>query len=599
MLSVNPRLTGAVMIVRPSMVKFPSENTENLEICDTANKPIPLVLNRQMIKILEDMGMPNDWFLQQQKRELYKLQLITAHISNTSHFLTRQRIADRIGFPQLLNRLDTLNIDYRGDRFLCSVVEATVLNELRLLKHKARILIPQGVTLFGIMDETGYLEEGEVYVAFDKASFIEGHSEDFDNRKMIITRSPALHPGDIQLATNIVPPDYHPLRTLKNCIVFSQKGKRDLPSCLSGGDLDGDIYGIIWDPKAVSGCKQVFEPADYPRTDPININREVTKEDMTEFFIKFMATDKLGMIAVKHMVVADQRPDGTTDPDCIILAEMHSTGVDYSKTGIPVDMSKLMNIKGDKYRPDFLAPAPLTHIQDRSTIVFDAPNAPVADEDDDDTISAPSFQYYYSEKILGRLYREIDEKKIWFENIKIPYQKPGTVWYTLLDYIVSECKATVGDLDWKSWMPEARDIRDLYEGSVWDTTQEYSDHASMGLTELEVFTGAIFSQSGVQSRRQRDKSVELKDAFDRIAQFTVSLIRKPETTDDDELYPGLMLSIACLAVGNTEPQYKGNRFGRTEDEFHSFKILAACCAIRELDAAIRDLGKHIGGISLA
>lgn len=48
MLALDERLEGATMNVRDSMVKFQSDDTENLEICDAANKPIPLVLNRQV-----------------------------------------------------------------------------------------------------------------------------------------------------------------------------------------------------------------------------------------------------------------------------------------------------------------------------------------------------------------------------------------------------------------------------------------------------------------------------------------------------------------------------------------------------------------------
>jgi hypothetical protein len=48
MLSFDPRIQGNIMQVRPSMVKFQSTASENLEICDMANKPIPMVLNRQV-----------------------------------------------------------------------------------------------------------------------------------------------------------------------------------------------------------------------------------------------------------------------------------------------------------------------------------------------------------------------------------------------------------------------------------------------------------------------------------------------------------------------------------------------------------------------
>jgi hypothetical protein len=131
-------------------------------------------------------------------------------------------------------------------------------------------------------------------------------------------RSPALHPGDIQIATNRVPPLDHSLRMLTNCIVFSQKGSRDLPSQLSGGDLDGDIYNIIWDQYAVENCKQVFKPADYKLVAPLQINREVQRPDMTAFFIEFMKTDNLGLIATRHMILADQRTKGTLDEGKVI-----------------------------------------------------------------------------------------------------------------------------------------------------------------------------------------------------------------------------------------------------------------------------------------
>jgi len=218
------------------MIKFESDDTKYLEICDVANKPIPLVLNRQMIKILEDMGIPAEWFIQAQNRELDRLRRITMSTQNTVTFLKRQNIAEQIPLHKFLRRLDKLGFDYKKDRFLCSVVEAVVLREVRLLKHKSRIPIEQGVTLFGIMDEFGYLAEDEVYIVFDEDS---AHPyPELHNRLVILTRSPALHPGDIQIRKTVVPPLHHPLRSLSNCIVFSQKGDRDLPSQLSGGDLE-------------------------------------------------------------------------------------------------------------------------------------------------------------------------------------------------------------------------------------------------------------------------------------------------------------------------------------------------------------------------
>lgn len=201
--------------------------------------------------------------------------------------------------------------------------------KVRALKYRARIPVPLAKTLYGIMDETGYLEEGQIF-----CTFTNGKTKHIKTGKMLVTRCPALHPGDVQLVEAVEPPSNSPLMSLTNCICFSQKGYRDLPSMLSGGDLDGDLYNVIWD--KVCQPTRTFTPADYPRQTPEDLGRPVERDDMTDFFIKFMETDQLGRIATTHQILADQKEAGTLDPSCITLAELHSTAVDFSKTGIPV-----------------------------------------------------------------------------------------------------------------------------------------------------------------------------------------------------------------------------------------------------------------------
>jgi len=179
------------------------------------------------------------------------------------------------------------------------------------------------------MDETDFLQEGEVYC------FIETEAGgQLLTGSVIITRSPALHPGDVQCVTAVDPPEESPLRALHNVVVFSSRGQRDLPSQLSGGDLDGDLYNVIYDQSLYP--KRLAHPADYTNQPPIDIGRPVERSDMTDFFILFMENDALGLIATLHQVLADRKELGTFDRECILLAEMHSTAVDFSKTGIPV-----------------------------------------------------------------------------------------------------------------------------------------------------------------------------------------------------------------------------------------------------------------------
>ncbi|KAK8009403.1 hypothetical protein PG991_011954 [Apiospora marii] len=614
MVALDTRLTGRKMLVRPSMVKFDTDDKDNLEICDTANKPIPLVLNRQMIKIMEDMKVSNDFFFKHQNRELNRLSLITAHTVNTVEFLRRQRIAEQVGFPQLIRWLDRNEIDYKTDRFLSSIVEAVVLREVRLLKHKARIPMEDGVTLFGICDETKFLEEDEVFVTFNKSDAVRADYMGLDQQQMLVTRSPAMHPGDIQIVTNVIPPDDHPLRSLQNCIVFSQKGKRDMPSQLSGGDLDGDIFSVIWDPGAINADILTFEPAEYPRVQPLNIGREVERDDMTEFFVQFMATDQLGMLSNKHMVLADQRDAGTVADDCKKLAEMASTAVDYSKTGIAVDMAQIRSIRFNKFRPDFMAPSVPMNIKRRTEISFEQEVIGPEGDDEDEENDSPRFKYYESDKILGQLYRAIDEKRIWHESVRVNTKHVAgpPVWNALISLIESECTETLGgEVDWKQYEAEAIKIRETYEDMVYNITMDYSEHASIPITELEVFTGNIFNKSGVQTRRQRDQSIKLKEAFDRISKTTVALIRKNKHGHDDanleddvastvlEYNPlaALELSLACLHVGRRKQRNHVGRWGQKGDDsgFQSFKVVAASCVTKELDLAIRRAEMMEGG----
>ena len=335
MIALDSRLVHDSLFLRDSMIKFPGSDSTDVEICGAAYKPLPLFLNQQSIKILEDMGVKDDFFLYHQAREVERLRSTTSSSTNASKFLKAQAVGEIIHLPWFINRLRSLNQSFQEDNFLRDVIEFTVLVELRALKYKARIPVEDGYTLYGIMDETGIIEEGQIFciVEFD------GKPKVITGKNLIITRAPALHPGDIQLVTAVAVPNNSPLMKLRNCICFSQKGPRDLPSQLSGGDLDGDLYQIILDRKARP--TRVFAPADYPAQAPVDLGRPVVRKDMTNFFVTFMATDQLGRIATLHKVLADQKEAGVSDPDCRLLAEMHSTAVDFSKSGIPVIISKI------------------------------------------------------------------------------------------------------------------------------------------------------------------------------------------------------------------------------------------------------------------
>ncbi|KAK3356793.1 RNA dependent RNA polymerase-domain-containing protein [Lasiosphaeria hispida] len=590
MLSLDVSLPGSLICIRPSMEKFKSQDKANLEICDTASKPIPMVLNRQLIKILEDMTAPAFWFMNLQERELDRLRGITASVYNTASFLESQSVGEGLQLHKFLKYADKLGAPYWTDPFLRGAIEAIVLRELRLLKHKSRIPVRLGMTLFGVMDETGLLKEGEVYVTYDT---MDGrHEEPPGPLKVIVTRSPALHPGDVQLAKNVIPPHGHPLKDLRNCVVFSKWGKRDLPSQLSGGDLDGDVFNVIWDPEIVD-VVLTFLPADYPSVKPLELDRPVTAEDMADFFIDFIKNDHLGVIATRHMILADQREEGTLDADCRKLAELHSSAVDFSKSGRPVDLKDLP--MADKSRPDFLAPGPWVSIQERSTLEMDEY---IAQNDDDDVDEGPRHKYYASKKLLGKLYRAVDEQRIWADNIKITPSGDASFWDRLLTKFDLEVVETLGDvtIDWEHRRNDAERIRHAYEDAVSEMMAEWSEHPSQPLTELEVFVGFVLNKTGVQSRRQRDRSVKLKDEFDRVSKLTTRQMRRPVSTDrhSGEL-DALELCLACVKVGCTKEPRRDYAWKRANSGIESFRVVAASALLRELNSLKSQRSEHSGG----
>lgn len=227
----DPSLEGEQLYVRPSMTKFYSIEPNHLEICGIADKPLPLFLNRSLIKILEDLGVPAQNILKLADQTMKDLLKHLTSPINIANFLESERIADAAGFPRLIQHLDDIQITLEDDRFLQAVVELAAIVRLRELKYKGRIPVDKGMKLMGVMDHTGTLRHDEIYCPWVDSN---GHRQVFLGQ-VAVTRSPTNHPGDVQIARSVDVPLNSPLRELHNLVFFSQYGERDLPSQLGGG----------------------------------------------------------------------------------------------------------------------------------------------------------------------------------------------------------------------------------------------------------------------------------------------------------------------------------------------------------------------------
>lgn len=108
-----------------------------------------------------------------------------------------------------------------------------------------------------------------------------------------------------------------------------------------------------------------------------------------------------------------------------------------------------------------LAAAPPVRILKRSQIDFDAQEAPTSYDSDDEYIgSSPKHQYYESEKLLGKLYRAIDEKQVWKEDIhKEVSLGSENFWAPLLRLFTTQCRRF--NISWDAKIDDARQIKSV------------------------------------------------------------------------------------------------------------------------------------------
>lgn len=117
---------------------------------------------------------------------------------------------------------------------------------------------------------------------------------------------------------------------------------------MSGGDLDGDDFTVIWDPRFVNAIKTVA-PADYvPAQKPLALPW-VEQEDVKRHFVDHMLNDVLGIVANRHMAIADDR--SPFSKECLELAAIYAVAIDAVKTGIPAQLNE--QLRPDKW-PDFM-----------------------------------------------------------------------------------------------------------------------------------------------------------------------------------------------------------------------------------------------------
>jgi RNA-dependent RNA polymerase len=306
-----------------------------------------------------------------------------------------------------------------------------------------------------------------------------------------------MHMGDIRRVQAV---DHARLRHLVNVIVFNVRGARDLPNMLGGGDLDGDDYTLIWDPRFL--IRQNSSPMDYTAPEPIRVPR-VTMADVCENFVNYLKNDMLGQIANAHLAWTDiLNPDSRP---CIELALLHSVAVDFAKTGVPAELPLALR---PREWPDFMGKPEKS---------------------------------YVSNKILGKLFRIVDPEPLFREAKQADIERG-------IDVILGQVRVPT------ELLVIVAKVKAVYDMEVWALLLRYR------LAEAEALCGVILRNASRYKVKDHDLKDPVTDAFRAIVAETKYelLWRYAESFDPEETFhsPDLncrlsakhLIAIACYQV---------------------------------------------------
>ncbi|KAF8299894.1 RdRP-domain-containing protein [Clavulina sp. PMI_390] len=350
---VNPELEGIQLLCRKSQMKYES-NDRGFNIAATSERPKKTLLNRPLVKLLEDRGVGVDALLNVQEHAVTSIERAQESFELASRLLRTTGLGTHFRASSLmLNMTQMLDLDFTASPqqhidFWRSVTMLAITHSLRDLKYKARIPV-EGPTLIGVCDSFSILKEGEVYIKVVE----KGVAQSALKGTVAITRSPVIHPGDLQIAQAIGEvPESSPLASLTNILVFSAEGERPLSNMLGGGDLDGDLFNVITDPALYPS--ESATPGSYEAVEPRVLEEPCQIGDIADFVVDYIVGDITGIIATRHLEIADYSDEGSFDRDCLKLAELASQAVDFQKSGVPVNFGLLPRGRS-RFRPDFLA----------------------------------------------------------------------------------------------------------------------------------------------------------------------------------------------------------------------------------------------------
>ncbi len=325
-LAIWPEAQRWEIHIRPSQYKFPAVHN-GLEVIRWSQFAAAS-LNRQLIVVLSALGIKDQVFVRKLRDMLANLE--RAMVDEALALKMLQRQVDPNQVTLVIASMVSHGFMGSGEPFVLVLLQLWRAWTIKYLKERAKIVVDDGAFVLGCTDESGTLkghfESSHRGLLDDIQDPMETLPEIFlqvpdvdtpGDYKVVkglclLARNPSLHPGDIRV---VVAVDNPRLRHIRDAVVLPQTGERDVASMCSGGDLDGDDYLVMWDKELIP--PEWNHPAmDYTPPRSKVLNRDVSSDDITGFFVQYMKNDQLPSIAHAHLGQADYRSFGVKDERC-------------------------------------------------------------------------------------------------------------------------------------------------------------------------------------------------------------------------------------------------------------------------------------------
>eukprot|EP00978_Attheya_sp_CCMP212_P026426 scaffold86901_cov53-Attheya_sp.AAC.2 len=259
-----------------------------VDVQEWDDKPPPAMLNRGLIQILEDRGVPKEYFCELAKQELESLsKVMTDRESFHEFFNARTYVTDTVNIfdDDVLFRMLKANVPI-NEPVMRKKMKDFAKIQLNKLLQKSKFIVERSRYLRMFPDHTGLLEQGEVYVAVGDRVV---HNEINGQEHVLSMRLPSYFKGDLRKLKSVSRAELH-RRCRDRCsffdgifvgLIISTKGHKSEAEMMSGGDFDGDKAWVCWEDEIVKHVD--FSPSPDTNGDQFLLAESPFKSQLVEW----------------------------------------------------------------------------------------------------------------------------------------------------------------------------------------------------------------------------------------------------------------------------------------------------------------------------